>query len=101
VTAAAAAVARDDELLAVPPADEELEDGVDVELRPGVVGCALKFALRYLDKFGKAAPVSGTVKLRLSPLVPLVVEYPMPAGGRLAFYLAQMEDENKPIPRPP
>merc|ERR1711865_1333984 len=35
----------------------------------------LTFALRYLTMFTKATPLSGTVILKLSPDVPLVVEY--------------------------
>ena len=35
----------------------------------------LTFALRYLNFFTKATPLSSTVQLSLSPNVPLVTEY--------------------------
>jgi len=39
---------------------------------------SLTFALRYLNSFAKATPLSKFVTLKLSPDVPLVVEYQIP-----------------------
>jgi proliferating cell nuclear antigen len=36
---------------------------------------SLTFALRYLSAFAKATPLSAHVILKMSPEVPLVVEY--------------------------
>ena len=50
----------------------------------------LTFALRYLNFFAKATPLSSAVTLKMSPDVPLVVEYMIADGnlGHLRFYLA-------------
>jgi|EP00966_Prymnesium_polylepis_P284636 proliferating cell nuclear antigen len=54
----------------------------------------LNFALRYLNFFTKATPLSGHVSLQLSKDVPLVVEYKMEELGHLRYYLApKIEDE--------
>lgn len=69
----------------------ELEDGSDVNLT---------FALRYLNFFTKATPLSSAVKLQMSADVPLVVEYAIDAEGDkkrgyIRYYLApKIEDEN-------
>jgi proliferating cell nuclear antigen len=69
----------------------ELEDGSDVNLT---------FALRYLNFFTKATPLSSAVKLQMSADVPLVVEYTIDAEGDkkrgyIRYYLApKIEDEN-------
>jgi proliferating cell nuclear antigen len=56
------------------------------------------YAVKYLEKFTKAAALSGFVRLHISSEFPLVVEYPLPASGRLAFYLAaKIEDNKSPI----
>lgn len=53
-----------------------------------------KFALKYLDKFGKGSALSKNVTLHLSPEQPLIVEFLFADNvGRLSFYLApKMED---------
>jgi proliferating cell nuclear antigen len=48
----------------------------------------LSFALRYLNFFTKATPLSDLVILSLSPDLPMVIEYPIGEAGKLAFYLA-------------
>jgi proliferating cell nuclear antigen len=54
----------------------------------------LSFALRYLNFFTKATPLSGTVSLSLTKDVPLVVEYRIEDLGWVRFYLApKIEDE--------
>jgi len=61
---------------------------------------SLTFALRYLNFFAKATPLSSTVILRMSPEVPLVTEYKISDDknktdiGHIRFYLApKIEDE--------
>jgi proliferating cell nuclear antigen len=70
-------------------ADKE-EDNVVIEMNQAVT---LTFALRYLNFFTKATPISPQVKLSMSPEVPLVVEYKVADMGHLRYYLApKMED---------
>jgi len=68
------------------------EDNVTVEMNEAV---CLTFALRYLNFFTKATPLSGQVSLSMSQDVPLVVEYTIPDLGYLRFYLApKIEDQD-------
>lgn len=55
----------------------------------------LQFAIRYLNFFCKATPLSDTVKLSMSADVPLVVEYSLEEGqvGYVRYYLAPKIDE--------
>ena len=54
----------------------------------------MTFALRYLNFFTKATPLSGSVSLSMSPDVPLVVEYNVEGMGYVRYYLApKIEDE--------
>lgn len=55
----------------------------------------LSFALRYLNFFTKATPLSGQVILSMSPDVPVVVEYPIEDFGFIKFYLAPKIDEGE------
>jgi len=77
------------------------EEGVTIKLEEEV---SLTFALRYLNFFAKATPLSSTVTLKMSPDVPLVVEYKIDIeddedkkgtdAGHIRFYLApKIEDE--------
>ncbi|KAL1507432.1 hypothetical protein AB1Y20_008271 [Prymnesium parvum] len=71
--------------------DTKEEEQVTIEMEEPVT---LNFALRYLNFFTKATPLSGTVCLQLSKDVPLVVEYAMPDLGHVRYYLApKIEDE--------
>ena len=71
--------------------DTKEDDQVEVHFEEPV---ALNFALRYLNFFTKATPLSGTVLLSLSKDVPLVVEYRLEDLGHIRFYLApKIEDE--------
>jgi proliferating cell nuclear antigen len=55
----------------------------------------LTFALRYLNYFTKATPLSSTVCLSLSKDVPLVVEYKIEDLGYIRFFLApKIEEDN-------
>lgn len=58
---------------------------VNIELTDPVL---LTFSLKYLVNFCKAQGLSGTVKLCLSPDVPLLVEYQLAGSSYLRFYLA-------------
>ncbi|KAL8569541.1 hypothetical protein ACOMHN_002087 [Nucella lapillus] len=72
-------------------ADKE-EEAVVVEMNQAV---CLTFALRYLNFFTKATPLSPQVSLSMSPDVPLVVEYKIADMGFLRFYLApKIEDQD-------
>jgi proliferating cell nuclear antigen len=54
----------------------------------------LSFALRYLNSFSKATPLSPTVVLSMSKELPIVVEYRIADMGHIKFYLApKIEDE--------
>lgn len=70
-------------------ADKE-EEAVIIEMNQAVT---LTFALRYLNYFTKATPISSQVTLSMSADVPLVVEYKVADMGYLRYYLApKMED---------
>lgn len=72
-------------------ADKNSEDAVLIELEEAV---DQTFALRYLNFFTKATPLSKTVSLSMSPEVPLVVEYKVENLGHIRYYLApKIEDE--------
>merc|ERR1719245_2350678 len=51
------------------------------------------FALRYLQHFTKATPLSKIVTLRMTADVPLLVEYPIDELGYIRYYLAPKIDE--------
>lgn len=70
-------------------ADKE-EEAVIIEMNQAVT---LTFALRYLNYFTKATPISQQVTLSMSADVPLVVEYKVADFGYLRYYLApKIED---------
>jgi proliferating cell nuclear antigen len=72
--------------------EEEGESSVAIKLEEKV---SLTFALRYLNTFAKASSLSSHVILKLSPDVPLVVEYPIKKLGYLRFYLAPKIEEEE------
>lgn len=53
----------------------------------------LVFALRYLNMFTKATPLSESVTLSLSRGIPVVVEYAIGDNGYIRYYLAPKIDE--------
>jgi len=66
--------------------DEEEDEQVSIKLEDEV---SLTFALRYLNFFSKATPLSSHVTLKMSPDVPLVVEYQIgDEMGHIRYYLA-------------
>jgi len=71
--------------------DSKTEETTSIQLQEPV---ALTFALRYLNFFTKATPLSGSVHLSMSKDVPLVTEYRMEDLGYIRYYLApKIEDE--------
>lgn len=67
------------------------EEMVAVELQEPV---SLTFALRYLNSFTKATPLSSQVILSMSKDLPVVVEYKIEEMGYVRYYLApKIEDE--------
>lgn len=70
--------------------DEEKE-AIVIELQEPV---QLTFALRYLNFFTKATPLSDTVTLSMSKDVPLVVEYRVGDMGYIRYYLAPKIEED-------
>lgn len=67
------------------------EEAVVVDMTEAV---CLTFALRYLNFFAKATPLSAQVQLSMSKDVPLVVEYKISELGFLRFYLAPKIEDN-------
>ncbi|XP_050052687.1 proliferating cell nuclear antigen [Dermacentor andersoni] len=66
------------------------EEAVVIEMQEAV---SLTFALRYLNSFTKATPLSAQVQLSMSADVPLVVEYKIEDMGYVRYYLApKIED---------
>jgi len=72
-------------------ADDE-EDNVHIKIEDEV---ALTFALRYLNFFTKATALSSQVTLKMSPDVPLVVEYKIENLGYVRYYLAPKIEEEE------
>jgi len=72
---------------------DKVEECTTIDLQEAV---SLTFALRYLNWFTKATPLSGQVTLSMSKDVPLVVEYRIGEDmGHIRYYLApKIEDEN-------
>ena len=56
---------------------------------------SLTFALRYLNLFTKATPLSDSVTLSMSKDVPLVVEYRIGDMGYIRYYLAPKIEEDE------
>lgn len=71
---------------------EKQDDKVVIDMEEPV---ELSFALRYLNFFTKATPLSGQVIISMSPDVPVVVEYPIEDFGYVKFYLAPKIDEGE------
>lgn len=66
------------------------EEEVAIELENPVT---LTFALKYLNNFAKATPLSPTVRLCMSNNHPLCVEYTMKDTGHIRYYLAPKIEE--------
>jgi proliferating cell nuclear antigen len=75
--------------------DEKEEESVQIKMEEEV---SLTFAVRYLNSFAKATPLSSVVTLKMSADVPLVVEYAISNTeekemGHIRFYLAPKIEE--------
>ena len=70
--------------------DVKEEEQTSIELQEPV---SLTFALRYLNSFAKATPLSTSVALSLSKDLPVVVEYTIADMGHIKFYLAPKIDD--------
>jgi len=68
------------------------EEAVIIDMQEAV---SLTFALRYLNSFTKATPLSAQVSLSMSADVPLVVEYKIEEMGYIRFYLAPKIDDSE------
>ena len=73
-------------------ATDKEEDQVVIDMEEPV---ELTFALRYLNFFTKATPLSGSVVISMSPDIPVVVEYPIGEVGHIKFYLAPKIEEDE------
>lgn len=66
------------------------EDQVTIEMSEPV---QLTFAVKYLNMFTKASPLSSSVCLSMSNDVPLVVEYKIEDMGHIKYFLAPKIEE--------
>ncbi|XP_032236381.1 proliferating cell nuclear antigen-like [Nematostella vectensis] len=71
--------------------DKESEE-ISIELNEAV---NLTFALRYMNFFSKATPLSSSVTLSLKKDIPLVVEYTFADLGHVKYYLAPKIDDEE------
>ncbi|CAG5094155.1 Oidioi.mRNA.OKI2018_I69.XSR.g13298.t1.cds [Oikopleura dioica] len=71
--------------------DDEM-DAITVDIQEPV---NLNFALRYLNFFTKATPLSRQVTIQISPDVPMVVGYEIEGLGHVKYFLApKIENED-------
>jgi proliferating cell nuclear antigen len=70
--------------------DEEQPEATVIECKDEI---SQAFALRYLQHFSKATPLSKVVTLRMTADVPLLVEYQIDELGYIRYYLAPKIDE--------
>ncbi|KAF4387979.1 hypothetical protein F8388_005596 [Cannabis sativa] len=68
------------------------EEATVIEMNEPV---SLTFALRYMNSFTKATPLSNTVTISLSSELPVVVEYKIAEMGYVRFYLAPKIEEDE------
>ncbi|GLT37660.1 hypothetical protein SLA2020_119640 [Shorea laevis] len=66
------------------------EDSTIIEMHEPV---SLTFALRYMNSFAKATPLSNQVTISLFSDMPVVVEYKIAEMGHHRFYLAPKIEE--------
>ncbi|KAJ1479902.1 proliferating cell nuclear antigen, N-terminal domain-containing protein, partial [Baffinella frigidus] len=77
-------------LMSFPPQGDKDEQQTMIELEEPV---SLNFALKYLNMFVKATPLSETVTLAMSPDTPLVLVYKVGDMGHIRYFLAPKIDE--------
>lgn len=73
------------------------EEATVIEMQEPV---SLTFALRYMNSFTKATPLSNTVTISLSSELPVVVEYKIAEMGYIRFYLAPKIEEDEEDTKP-
>lgn len=73
------------------------EEATIIEMQEPV---SLTFALRYMNSFTKATPLSETVTISLSSELPVVVEYKIADMGYIRFYLAPKIEEDETDMKP-
>ncbi|KAK9124388.1 hypothetical protein Sjap_013990 [Stephania japonica] len=73
------------------------EEATVIEMQQPV---SLTFALRYMNSFTKATPLSNTVTISLSTELPVVVEYKIAEMGYIRFYLAPKIEEDDEETKP-
>ncbi|KAG2483328.1 hypothetical protein HYH03_017776 [Edaphochlamys debaryana] len=71
---------------------EKEDEQTHIDLKEPV---ALTFALRYLNNFAKATPLTPQVKLSLTKDLPVVVEYKVGELGQVRFFLAPKIDDEE------
>jgi len=71
---------------------DDVDEQVSVDIKDPV---QLTFAIKYLNLFTKATPLSKTVTLSMSNDVPLVVEYPIEEMGHIKYFLAPKIDDEE------
>lgn len=67
-------------------------EGVTIEMEEP---CTATFALRYLNLFTRATPLSGTVSLEMRADTPMAVEYRIGDLGFVKFFLAPKIDDDE------
>jgi len=72
--------------------DGKEEEAVVIDLQEPV---SLTFALRYLNSFTKATPLSSQVILSMSKDLPIVVEYRIAEMGHVRYFLAPKIEEDE------
>jgi len=72
--------------------DEEQPEATVIDSKEEITQA---FALRYLQHFTKATPLSKVVTLRMNADVPLLVEYQIDELGYLRYYLAPKIEEDE------
>lgn len=73
------------------------EQATVIELQEPV---ALPFALRYINSFAKATPLSNQVTISMSSDQPIVIEYKVADMGYIRFYLAPKIEEDEELAAP-
>ena len=72
---------------------DSAENNVIIELKEPV---SLTFALRYLNNFAKATPLSPSVQLSIIKDAPIKVSYNISDMGSVSYYLApKIDDDNE------
>lgn len=80
---------------------EDDKDNIEIKTEQDI---ASSFALKYLNFFSKATPLTSMLTLMLSPNMPMVLEYAIEGVGHVRYYLApnnEIENEDNGIQQIP